>query len=146
MSTASTYQVQADGYREENGRVGPNNNHNLCIKKVLPVTLVDEEFIMEEISSNAVELIMIFTEIMNKEIANANVTLRFEAIQTPLMWFSTRLSSRMNFSNSLGSNVRHTVTSERQLPHLEPLCSTCSARRFIAGVGHIVDELGIDHP
>ena len=129
MSTASTYQVQADGYREENGRVGPNTTHNLCIKKVLPVTLVDEEFIMEEISSNAVELIMIFTEIMNKEVANANVTLRFEAIEPPLMWFSTRLSNRMNFSNSLGSNVHRAVTSERKLPHLEPLAANDRSMR-----------------
>ena len=69
VSTASTYQVQADGYREENGRVGPNNNHNLCIKKVLPVKLVDEEFIMEEISSNTVE------SVYGHQSANANVTL-----------------------------------------------------------------------
>ena len=70
VSTASTYQVQADGYREENGRVGPNNNHNLCLKKVLlPVKLVDEEFIMEEISSNAV------ASVYGHQSANCNVTL-----------------------------------------------------------------------
>ena len=101
----------------------------MIISKVLPVELVDTEFIMEEISSNAVELIMIFTEIMNNEVANANVTLRFETIQPPLMWFSTRLSSRMNFSNSLGSNVRRAVTSERKLPHLETLAANDRSMR-----------------